>query len=148
MDDAPPPPRRGPDPDLVSFEPTVTDSRRFTVGLWGAEAVLTALVLGGILLRADPDPGLRVGAACLDLAWVTAVWAIALRGRLQPMPGWGRRILAVVGVVALVAWAALFALVTTWPVALLGLVVWHAALVLAYRARLFRWRVSRAAAHP
>lgn len=126
--------------DRVSFGPTVTDTRRFTVGLWSTEVLLSALVLAGVLLRSSPEPLLRVGAACLDLVWLVASYAIVLRGRLQPMPRVDRRIVAVVACLALGSWAVAFAVSTTWPVAVIGLVIWMASLLMAYRARMFRWR--------
>ncbi|GAA4264773.1 hypothetical protein [Frondihabitans peucedani] len=139
--------------DLVSFEPRVDDTRAFTIGLWTSEILLFSGLVAGLTLFRDAGDGVRVGTACAGMGLFVAVTAIVLRGRLQLRPGVGRRIAAVLALVALAAWTVAVILVSsvsasaspspavarTIGLDTVGLVVQTAALVAAYRARMFRW---------
>jgi hypothetical protein len=141
-------PRRRDPGDLVSWGPTVDDSRAFTLGLWATQTVLFALVVSGFTVWRGLGDSFTVFVACAALVWFAAVTAIVLRGRLQPSPGPTRRAIALVACVVLAVWfggyvalAAQGSLTSGTKVALdsLGVVLEFAALVSSYAARMFRW---------
>lgn len=134
--------------DLVSFGPTVDDSPTFTVGLWGLEILFFAVLVAGLTLFRGISDQVNVLVACAGMGWFVAVTAIVLRGRLQPIPGAGRRVLAVIAVAAFAVWLVAIVWASTagrlafGGVAILagaGVLLETAALVAAYRARMFRW---------
>jgi len=140
-------PRR-PRSDLVSFEPEVDDSRGFTIGLWSTETVLFALVLAGFTVLRGQSVAVTVLVACAAMLWFVSVTAIVLRGRLQPRPGIGRRILAVAAVALFAGWLAVFvtlgsvgglAVARVLAFDAVGLLLGSGALVAAYVGRMFRW---------
>lgn len=139
---------RRPPSDLVSFGPTVTDTRGFTVGLWATEILLFALILAGFTVLQPLGDSVRVLTACGAMAWLASVTAIVLRGRLQPVPGILRRVVGVVAVIGFAAWlTVVLALARQGGLRLevvvlldaVGVVLQTAALVAAYFARMFRW---------
>ena len=142
-------PHREPRSDLVSFGPTVDDTRAFTVGLWATETLLFALLLAGLTVLRGLGDTVNVLVAVAGIVWFAAVTAVVLRGRLQQVPGPGRRILAIVAALAFAAWLVIFIMSASagnlsfraqLVFDIVGVFLESAALVSAYFARMFRWR--------
>lgn len=141
---------RRPNPDLVSYGPTNDDSRGFTIGLWTAESVLFAAVLGGFTVLRPLGDLVNVVTALASMLLFVALYAIGSRGRLRPPSRSARRyVVRILAVVLLLAAVIALTLLGTSTAAgtpagdlvLPAVVAWtlgQAALVTAYFSRMFR----------
>ena len=142
-----------PDPRLDLIAPArVVDSRGFLVGLWVAESMLVGAGLSGLVLQRIIGPTFNVVTALAVVSLFVPTYAIVERGKLRPRPSALLRLAAVVITVVAVVSLGAFVVVAVLPgprriddpgMLVLLLVAATAVimgwLVVAFRARMFRW---------